>query len=70
MEVKENKTNPTYFYPTAMRKELPVNFFLGKIVKEKTFNKRNIEKEKAYSELHNTNAYPVGTFQKPISNIL
>ena len=70
MEVKEPKEEKTYYYPTELRTELPVNFFLSKIIAQNASAKIPYLKEKVYCKVHNTKCYPVGTFQKPISNIL
>ena len=69
MEVNENKSTQSSFYPMDMREELPVNFFLGKIVEENPLSKEE-EPYNMSSKQHNTSSYPIGTFYKPISNIL
>lgn len=69
MEVKEVKKEASY-YPNQLRNELPVNLFLSTVITEGAGTKLPHLKEKVYSKMHNTKQYPVGRFQKPISNIL
>jgi len=66
---KKIETKET-FYPIALRTELPVNFFLGKVKLTDNSTKPRHHHEKVSSKMHNTSKYPVGTFQKTISNIL
>jgi hypothetical protein len=68
--MKEKIETKEAFYPMSLRIELPVNFFLGKVESIDLTVKSRHRHRKVYSQMHNTDKYPVGTFQKPISNIL
>lgn len=65
--MKKNKYIAEVFGDDAVLKKLPINYPLGKVFLK---DEKEIITKVVYSEIHQTQSYPVSSFYKPISKIV